>query len=373
MTAAIAVRPDLDLTVGEMRANREHLRSNTQSNDVSLSEVLVNTTSDEASIRLGRAEVPVTDTGLLALAEHLQVPAPFFKRIGSNVGLDLQAEILNALLSRSANEAIRVEYGNGGLVEVGPPGRDRIMPGQIIDVAERVFGDQAIVQRLIDTPAEFAFDVHVPFESDHGIGGDTSSLVDVPEEVLRYSWATGLPITEGSKVGDVTAAGARFGLDRKRGLAPTVQPWSMRLACTNGMENTSTGIRMDARGLSVDEVLAELEGMAQQAFAAAEANIAHFYDLRNNPVENPERALRAIARERGIPNRSLVNMLDLVPAGGIMPERPTEFDIVNLVTNLANRASVRNDGGRLLLERAGGGVVADHAARCSHCQTVLAN
>lgn len=373
MTAAIAVRPDLDLTVGTLRATREAERSNTTSTDLSLDRVRVDVSGNDPTIHVGDAAVPVTETGLLTLAEFLDVPAPFFKRIGKGVGMDLQAHILNDLMSHSPQTAIRAEYGNGGLVEVGSPTQHRIAPGQIIDTAERVFGTEAPIQRLIDSSAEFAFDVHVPFDSDHGVGGDREATVVIPEEITGYSWATHLPLTGTARVGDLTAAGARFGLDRKRGLAPTVQPWSMRLACTNGMENTQTGLRMDARGLDVEGVLAELEMMARQAFTAAEANISHFYDLRNQPVDNPERAIRAIARERGIPNRSMVAMLDLAPAEGILPDNPTQFDIVNLVTNLANRATVRNDGGRLLLERAGGQTVADHAARCGHCQHVLAH
>lgn len=373
MTAAIAVRPDLGTTIGTLRANREFERSNTTSTDLSLDRVHVDVAGSDPTIHVGDAAVPVTETGLLTLAEYLEVPAPFFKRIGKNVGMDLQAHILNDLMSNMPNAAIRAEYGPGGLVEVGSPTAHRINPGQIIDVAEKVFGAEAPLQRLIDSSAEFSFDVHVPFDADHGVGGDRQAEVEIPEEITGYSWATHLPLTGAARVGDLTAAGARFGLDRKRGLAPTVQPWSMRLACTNGMENTSTGIKMDARGLDVDGVLAELEAMARQAFAAAEANIDHLYDLRNTPIDNPERAIRAIARERGIPNRSMVALLDLAPAEGVLPDAPTQFDIINMVTNLANRASVRNDGGRLLLERAGGQTVADHAARCAHCMTALSH
>ena len=239
-------------------------------------------------------------------------------------------------------------------------------------MAERVLGtDRAPVQRLVDTSAEFAFDVHVPFDYSRGVGGDPSAESALSEDLLRYSWASNAGITADSKVGDITAAGCRFGFNRKANLAPWVQPWSMKLACTNGMETTMPGLKMDARGLGVEEVMAELEAMAQQAFAAAEANISHFYDLRNVPVDNPERSLRAIARERGIPDRSLIRMLDLAPSD-MLPETPTQFDLVNLITNLANHTAIRNDGGRLLLERAGGAVVTEHAARCPHCQHALA-
>lgn len=372
MTAAVALRPDLDLTVGTLSTQRAEQRRESTSTDISLDRISINVEGDAPAIRIGDAEVPATDTGLLSLAEHLQIPAPFFKRLGDKVGMDLQARLLTDLMSHGANEAVRVEYTPNGILEVREPGRIRVSPNQIIDVAGRVLGEDAPVQRLVDSSQEFGFDVHIPFNADHGVGGDRDSDVRAPEDLYTYSWVTHQAITPDRKIGDLTAAGVRFGLDIKRGLAPTANPWSMRLACLNGME-TRADIKMDARGLGVDEVMAELEAMAQQAFAAAEANIQHFYDLRNQPVDNPERALTAIARERGIPDRSLRQMLDLAPAEGVLPENPTQFDVVNLITNLANRPSIRNNGGRLLLERAGGSVISDHALRCSHCQHVLAN
>lgn len=371
MTAAIAIRPDLDLTLGSLSENRAFQRSNSTSTDISLDRVHIATGGNTPEIRIGDATVPVTADGLLSLAEHLSVPAPFFKRIGKEVGIDFQSDLVNRIMGAMANETVRVEYGPAGIIEVRNPTSQQVSPNQIIDIAGRVFGESAPVQRLVDSSSEFGFDVHVPFDAQNGVGGDRSAAVEIPEEIARYSWATHLPITEAARVGDLTAAGARFGLDIKRGLAPTVTPWSMRLACTNGMETKSDATKIDARGLDVDAVMAELEAAARVAFANATGNIEHFYDLRSQPVDNPERAIRAIARERGIPDRSMVQILDLIPAEGV--QAATQFDLVNLVTNLANRSSIRNNGGRLLLEAAGGAVIADHALRCGHCAHVLAN
>jgi bisphosphoglycerate-independent phosphoglycerate mutase (AlkP superfamily) len=113
--------------------------------------------------------------------------------------------------------------------------------------------------------------------------------------------------------------------------------------------------------------MAELEQMAELAFSRVERTIEHFYSLRDQRVDNVERALRTIAKEQGIPDRSMVAMMDLA-AGEDMPDEPTMFDVVNLITNFANSPQVRNDGGRSILEGAGGSVVSDHAARCGHCQ-----
>lgn len=372
MTAAIAIRPDLDTTIASLRESRNDLRTGFASEDVSIDRIRIDVEANSPTIHLGDRALPVSETGLNSMADYFSVPSPFFKRLGNEVGMDAQAYILTRLMERSSGSSVRAEYTSGGLVGLTDPGNERLDPSRLLTVAERTLGtDQAPVQRLVDSSAEFAFDVHVPFDYERGVGGDRNSEIVLPEELLRHSWTSKAGITADSKVGDITAAGLRFGFDRKRNLSPWVMPWSMRLACTNGMEFTDNGLKLDARGLGVDEVLAELEALAEIAFSAAESNIVHFYDLRNTPVDNPERALRAIARERGIPDRSLVRMLDLAPSE-ILPPNPTQFDVVNLVTNLANHAAIRNDGGRLLLERAGGGIIAEHAARCGHCQHVLA-
>lgn len=366
MTAAIALRPDLDMTLADLRDRRNRENVGHNSVDLSLDRVRVDVKANDPHINLGDVSVPVSETGMNAIGDHLGIPAPFFKRLGKDVGLDAQAYLLTALMNHSSGATVRAEYTDGGLVGISDPGKEVINPSRLIGIAERVLGtDQAPIQRLVDTSAEFAFDVHVPINSNRGVGGDSEVDMDLSEDLLRYSWVSKSGITPTSKVGDLTAAGLRFNYDRKHNLAPSVQPWMMRLICTNGMTTIDSGLKVDARGLSVEGVLAEIEAAAEVAFSRVEAQIAHFYDLRNTPVVNPERALRAIAREQGVPDRSLVRMLDLAPA--VLPDNASMFDVLNVLTNLANHTSIHNDGGRLLLENAGGAVIADHEARCTHC------
>jgi hypothetical protein len=213
---------------------------------------------------------------------------------------------------------------------------------RLVNVAEKVVGTKdAEVTRLVDEPAAFSMDVRVPEGSRH-VGG-------APE------------------VGDITAGGLRLDYNRKRNLSPGVQPYLYRLVCTNGYVCFDPGLKLDARGDSVDEVLAELEAMAELAFSQVEEQIKHFYDLREVPVENPERAIRVLATEQNIPERSTSVLMDAARSG-LLPDQPSQFDVVNLVTNFANSPRIRNDGGRLILERAGGAVVAERVARCGHCQ-----
>lgn len=373
----LALREDLDTTLGSLIDDLGGEDSN-PTVDISLDRLRFAADAATPTIALGNVEVPVTERGIEALADALQMPVQWVKRLGTQGGVAAQGDLINLALNYTGGGVVRAEYIDGaGLVEIRDPNQVRVQARQLASVALGVLGTaDAPVQRLTDTLAEFSFDVHVPFDASRGVGGDPSSLLDMPTTpdgdalpLQEYSWMSKAPLDGSQRVGDLTAAGLRFHLDRKRGLTPSVQPWAMRLVCTNGMETTTTETKIDGRGMSVDEVLADLEVKAEAAFSAMERQMVHFYDLRNQRVANPERRLRAIAKERGIPARSLNVLLDAAPA--LLGDETTEFDIINAVTNLANHSIIRNQGGRLLLERAGGAVVSDHSLRCASCHTTL--
>lgn len=175
-------------------------------------------------------------------------------------------------------------------------------------------------------------------------------------------------------MGDLTRGGIRVGMDSKHNLAPWVQPYQYRLACTNGMETMDAGLRVDARGSSVEEVLAEFEAAADRAFRRVEDEIAAFYEMRNQRVANPERTLIRMAQERGLPDRTVVTLAERVPSMIGEDGSASMFDLVNLLTNQANDPRIRNRAGaRRTLEQVGGSFVTEHKERCSHCQHALAN
>lgn len=372
MTATLAIRPDLQMTVGNLAETLTGSADELTRTDVSLDAVEVHADSDTPTIKIGAVEVPVTTKGMGAIAGHLNVPSSFFERLGGAGGVQEQAHVLKVFLDNSKAETVRVGYTEGGLYSIGEA-RDVVSPMHLIPAVRRVLGDEAPIMRLIDSDQSFGFDATVRPDAERGVGGDRTATTVMPDEVLRQSWISGAGITADARVGDLTTAGVRVSLDVKRGLAPSVQPYFLRLACTNGMETVDLGQKIDARGLSFDEVLEEFGVMCERAFTQAEQGISHFYDLREQRVNNPERVLRQMARERGLPNRSLNHLLDLAPTEAL-PSDPSMFDLTNLVTNLANNSTlVRNDGGRQLLERVGGGVINDHAARCGHCNQQVAH
>lgn len=301
---------------------------------------LEDTPQDGRVLRLGNEKVvEASNDSLLALGGYLQIPAPFQKRLQPD-----EIEFLFNSRARNTPGGVAFTVADGEVIEVLKPGQRVIDPRRIVEVAQRTLAEDAPVVEAHEGD-EFGFDTIVPT--------DFSGLGD-------------------PQVGDVTRAGLRFYQDRKHNLAPSVQPYTFTLICTNGMECQNPGLRIDARNQTVEDVLEELELAAQRAFAEVEGHISAMYDLRNQPVENPDRALRARAQEAGLSDRVTMRMMERFPALVADDADVTMFDIVNVVTNQANdpglRLATRRD-----LERLGGQMVADHAARCGHCQQRVAH
>lgn len=317
------------------------------------SEIAVDLTSDHPSIRVGSREVPATEDGLIALASRLDIPKPFFSKTIAAMP-ELRQTLITGMLSHAAaGDVHSVTLDDArGILNISAQGARQVDPRRIVDVASRVIDPEARVLGYIREPNKvFRLDVLVPQDFDRGTGGD-------------------------KRVGDLTHAGLRFGMDLRstdQFHSPEVSLLMYRLICTNGMERIDeTNFSPDARGSSVDEVLAEYEEMADRLFRRAESEIATFYAMRDERVEDATQAILRVASENGLPERVANSIALRVPS----MERANEdfismFDVVNLVTNAANDPAMRRETGRRSLERIGGRMVDDHANRCRTCASRL--
>lgn len=285
--------------------------------------------------------IPISADSVEAFANHLQVPKAFHKRLPG----DLRDHLLNELFVREHNQA-HVRLTDTEILYVREPSSKVIEPRRFVDVAASVISPDAQVIDFTNSVDFFGFDVVAPEGFGRGIGGDR-------------------------KVGDITRGGVRFGQDVKQGLAPYAQRYMYRLVCTNGMEIPDQTLKLDARGNSVDEVIAELERIAKIAFEKVEEDMAHFYALRDQIVDQPERMMNRLARERNLSDRMRLQLVDAVPQI-VQPNTPvTMFDLVNLATNQANNPEHRQAGIRRQLERFGGDVTAHLSQRCTVCASAL--
>ncbi len=308
---------------------------------ISSDEVVLDFT-EESVIRLGNIEVPATKEGKQAFADRFGVPSAFLFRQDE----EFQQIILRGLLDRF-HDATTFAFTDEGVIEARDPRTETIPVSRLVGKVTKVMGEKSLVRDFWADAQDFRLDVIVP-DGHEAVYGDR-------------------------KVGDFSQAGLRIMQDRKHNLAPSVQPYQYRLACTNGMTTRHDGLKIDARGSTVEQVLAEFEAIADLAFRQAQDDMETFYALRSQKVDNPERMLIRLASDAGLPQRTVARLAESVP----LFEQETEdgvlsmFDLVNVITNQANDPSVKRAGTRLALEAAGGSVVSEHSERCHACQSRL--
>lgn len=286
------------------------------------------------------AEFPADGKVLTAIGNLVQVPTAFLLRQRP----EMQQYLLRNLLDEAA-ATVSVRFTQDDILAVEDPKVQRVAPRRIVDAVGRVLSNDSQVIDFKQDVGEFSFDVVVPENFDRGVGGDLA-------------------------IGDITRGGIRLFQDRKHNLAPQVQPFLHRAVCANGMETRDEGLKIDARGSSVEEVLADLEVAAERAFSQVEANITALYDLRNQRVENPERTLDRMLREMGLPDRTILALTRSI--AHLVDEQggTTMFDLVNHVTHAANQSGLRSGVVRSL-QATSGAAINQHAARCRACQHVL--
>jgi hypothetical protein len=292
---------------------------------------------------LGGREIQTTADGVKAFASYFDIPPKFFTRLEK----DEQQWLLKSRMEHLGGE-LTVRYGATGINEVYKPTIVRVEPQRLVAAALKTFpANSPIVDWWCDTE-ELQVDVIVPEGYERFIGGD---LVE----------------------GDLTRGGVRFGQDRKHNTAPWVQPFMYRLYCTNGMEVPDLGLKVDAARASAEEVEAMFEGEIRRAVDRLESDIHAFYDLRNQKLGNdPTGVLRRSALDQNLPNRTVGTLEDLLPSVLGEDNDPSMFDVVNLMTNQANNPTIGlRSSSRRNLQRAGGGLVFDHAERCATCHSRL--
>lgn len=300
--------------------------------------------------RINGSEYQATPDGTRAFSAALTIPTKFIERQAGDP--EFQDYVLNRMMEGSSHEDVvfTIVIGDSGIFEVRPQTLRVLNPIAIAEVASRVISPDAIVTDYWNVPdKEFRLDVMVPEGFDRGWGGDP-------------------------KVDDMTGAGIRFFLNTKyqgKFHSPTVSEFFYRLVCTNGYERALDGATFDVRGQTLEYIMADLEVVANQAFARAENSIAAFYDMRSAVVQHPEQRLVRLGHEMALPAKAINALVETVPSYTDESGQMSEFDLVNLITNRANDPLVKQDSLRRRLQVAGGSVISSHEERCTSCQSLL--
>lgn len=292
-------------------------------------------------IDLGGHEVFASSEGLLSFAKFFDIPPKFFARLTR----EQQQFLLSTQIDRAEKDVTVTYNERSGINEIRKAGEVRVRPHKLVEGLMGVFPAEAPIVDSWNDVNELRIDVIFPEGFDRGIGGDPG-------------------------VGDISRGGVRVVQDRKNNTAPQIEKLVYRLVCTNGMEIADPSLKVSALGATEEEIYALFNAEVARAVDTLEEEIQHFYSLREQTLGNdPTGTLRRLAQEQGLPNRQIGNLEDLIPTLED-PATATMFDLVNLMTNQANNPAIdfRSSTHRNL-QRAGGGVVTDHAERCVTCHS----
>lgn len=306
--------------------------------NVDVDRIQVDLTNTNPVIQFGEHEAPSTDMGMESLLRYLGMPVKYVM----DAPADEQEFMINHRVHRADESRAVFEFTSDGISFIRDSKKFFADPGEM---AERIGKKMPLESPVRDywlTPEELRLDVYMPLDDTRYSGGDRA-------------------------VGDITKGGIRLTQNRKQNLMPQVNGYLQRLACTNGMEITDNAFRIEGRRGDLDETFGvEFESMVMAAFSQIDGAIEAFYDMRNQRVEDDRTGtLRRIALDAGLSSLVAGRLEDQVA----QLDNPTMFDFVNLITNQANR--VPRAGAARTLQRAGGGLLEDHAARCSQCHHKL--
>lgn len=269
-----------------------------------------------------------------AFSRFLTIPVAFLDRVNS----DMATYIVNGLLGEVHGE-IKIRHGERGIHDILDARFDPIEPISVVEIAESIVGEEAKVLEWWCSSADFRLDVVSPDDGDL-VRGDL-------------------------KVGDICHGGLRYTQDLRKHMMPQVQKLVYRLICTNGMEIADATAKMDGRGSNHEEFLTSFEITSRRLYSEVEADIDHFYQLRDKALGDASQAVLRLAEEQGLPERITTHLVRLVP-DMIPTENASQFDLVNLFTNAALEPGVPA-GTRRRLEAIGGQVVAEQSIRCQTC------
>lgn len=320
-------------TVGELT----EISEKTQYEAVEVSEIRVST---EGSIHFGESKVidEPTPGEVAAVASLLEIPKNYLGSLPN----ELQRTLVSHHAQKKEGQALAITM-DGELTGFGPVDKPVFKVQDFFGVVQRVFEPEDVVSRL-----------------------------DYYNQRLQINVRTSQFNTE-PREGDVTEGGIQIigytGPSRGE-FKPRVSSYLERLVCSNGMTIAEPFGEIKLRGLTVDEVIEELEDAARVILADNDGpitkHLTHYAGLTDTRVREPALTLNALAGQHGIPARTVTRMLDVM---GDELEGDSMYDLVNFITQFQHHEGVsrtRYDA----LQSIGGHVIAQAAKehKCVLCE-----
>jgi len=172
------------------------------------------------------------------------------------------------------------------------------------------------------------------------------------------------------RVGDVTKAGITLLENRSNVLTSyevNVGGFLYRLSCSNGAVTRTESLHRIG-GKTVEEILNGVGNTTRKVFeVVSKEDLLQFVHLDDVKAEDPSNLVHRLSRDSRIPASLERRILDRIPELGL---NPTMYDVINLVTSVANdeKLSIRNSR---LLQVMGGQLTISAEHRCPTCKVIL--
>lgn len=337
-----------ETTVGEFLATIE--RNDTVTDTLDLDDLVVDASSGQVNVE-GRSNFAFQfdDQARDILGRYLKVPSRYLKKcpdelIETNLNFWLQQE----------SGAVNVEYSihddRAYLLGIVPEATTIVPVHHVARAVLKPFDESDQINDFNMSAA----DVHLSVTAN-------SRFVEVPGDGTKHR----------PKVGDITRGGLTLNFHREKGNKITIEPFSFRLVCSNGMIMRDSALgRVSFRGNSVEEVLAEIEAKAENIMSQMEAK--YLSQLRRTAEKRVTGDIYQLIRHVGQEYGQSARIIDLALAEvPFLPEEPTVYDITQLFTMAANQVGFRS---RLSLQGIGGDMMMNTnmvTDRCDKCESLL--
>jgi hypothetical protein len=284
------------------------------------------------------------EVGQAALADFVKVPAAYAKKCPA----EFRAETFKFWCERYEDVAVDLHIAAGELTAITDPSLVTVSNQQVANIVTSVFKGDDKVRVFKDTD-----NLHVDVISQaHAI--EVPNPHQVPFRPL---------------VGDITNAGVRIITRPTQAKNPLVLSYLERLACTNGMTTSQKLGEISIKGITVEEVIEEMEDAARRILSGLDHALEHYAATAAVPVPgSPQAFAHQLAVEYNLSRKILDEVMILINQ---LPETASVYDVIQAFTAIAGELDYAT---RNRIQTLGGSLALDTERmikRCGSCERLL--
>ena len=300
-----------------------------------------------------------------SMSKFLGVPPGYIEKCPPS----LKAANLNYWLNDVEDARALIIHNRESASSILDPDKHAILPSDVAGVISRVFSERDELVTVHRADDYLHIDVKV-LDSEINVPGNGVGDRPHPDGTVLIPEIESLGVEEErlTNVFDITNGGVQFII--KPNQPPEVNRYFNRLVCDNGLIIPVPDAKITLRGKTVDDIIDEMESSAEILLGSMDSALTRYAETSEQIVPgNVGDFIRQVGLEHRIPNRIIMQALNYAGAYGLnRRDDVSGYDVLNIFTNLANRASYSS---RMRLQHLGGGIAdagEEFYARCVSCE-----